>query len=137
MIDLKEYANQLCGIARQLGNDALIHPALFLRQRICQPDGYVVLLGESCCGKSTVLNSMIRQGILPVSSLPSTGAITEVFLNQEASAPSYAVINRNATMESLSFEHFCQLAITPDAAVARLRATLPTGDPDTAGVRLD
>ena len=136
MIDLKGYADQLCGIAKQLGNDALIHPALFLRQRICQPDGYVVLLGESCCGKSTVLNSMIRQGILSVSSLPSTGAITEVFLNQEASTPPYAVINRDATMESLSFEQFCQLAITPDAAVARLRATLPTSDPDTAGVRL-
>lgn len=136
MIDLKGYADQLCEIAKQLGNDALVHPALFLRQRICQPDGYVVLLGESCCGKSTVLNSMIRQGILPVSSLPSTGAITEIFLNQEANAPSYAVINRNATMEMLSIEQFSQLAITPDADVARLRATLPTGDLDAAGVRL-
>lgn len=136
MVDLKEFADQLCGIAKQLGSDKLIHTALFLRQRICQPDGYVVLLGESCCGKSTVLNSMIRQGVLPVSSLPSTGAITEVYLNREAAAPSYAVINRNATMEALPYEQFCQLALAPDAAVARLRATLPAGDLDAAGVRL-
>lgn len=136
MVDLRNFADQLCGIAEQLGNKKLIHTALFLRQRIRQPDGYVVLLGESCCGKSTVLNSMIRQGVLPVSSLPSTGAITEVYLNREATAPSYAVINRNATMETLPYEQFCQLALTPDAAVARLRATLPAGDLDAAGVRL-
>ncbi|MBD5133061.1 MAG: hypothetical protein HDT38_01100 [Clostridiales bacterium] len=136
MINLKVYVDQLCGIARQLGNDALIQPALFLRQRIYQPDGYVVLLGESCCGKSTVLNSIIRQNILPVSSLPSTGAITEVFLDRETDAPFYAVINRNATMETLTLEQFRQLSITPDAEVARLRATLPSDDLDAVGVQL-
>lgn len=136
MVDLKVHADRLCEIAKQLGDDTLVKPALFLRQRIYQPDGYVVLLGESCCGKSTVLNSMIRQGILPVSSLPSTGAITEVFLDRRTDAPAYAVINRNATMEALSFAQFCQLAITPDTAVARLRATLPAGELDTAGARI-
>ncbi len=136
MTELREYADRLCDIARRLGNDTLIQTAAFLRQRIYQPDGYVALLGESCCGKSTVLNSMLGQGILPVSPLPSTGAVTEVFLDRETDDPVYAVIRRNATMELLDFARFCQLAVTPDATTARLRATLPAHGLDTAGARL-
>ena len=94
MIDLKENIDKLCNIANQLGNQDLYQVSLFLRQRINQPDSYVVFLGESCSGKSTIINSIIEKGILPVSSLPSTGAITEVFVDENADRDSYFVVNR-------------------------------------------
>ena len=65
MVDLKKNIDRLCGIAKQLGNQDLYRVSLFLRQRINQPDSYVVFLGESCSGKSTIINSLIGKGILP------------------------------------------------------------------------
>lgn len=136
MIDLKKNIDSLCSIAKRLGNSDLFQVALFLRQRIYQPDSYVVLLGESCSGKSTLINSIIGQGILPVSSVPSTGAITEVFIDEEVPEPAFVVINKNATMERLTFSNFCELAQHPDANVQRLRASLPIAGLNMAGVRL-
>lgn len=136
MINLRTCVDRLYEIAERIDKQDLIQVAKFLRQRIYQPDGYVVFLGESCSGKSTIINSMIGQGILPVSSVPSTGAITEVFLNQSQSDPIYAVINRDATMEILDYRAFCNLAVSPDPNVARLRATLFSENMDMSGVRL-
>lgn len=136
MIDLKKTIDSLCGIAKELGNQKLFQVSLFLRQRIYQPDSYVVLLGESCSGKSTIINSIIGQGVLPVSSIPSTGAITELYIDEAADNASYAVVNKNATMEMLNYESFCKLALCPDHNVQRLRATIPVSGLNMAGIRL-
>lgn len=136
MIDLKKSIDSLCGIAQQLDNKELYQVSLFLRQRINQPDSYVVFLGKSCCGKSTIINSIIEKGILPVSSVPSTGTITEVFVDESADQDSYAVINRNATMELLEYPVFCELALEPGPDVQRLRAVLPSSGLGIAGVRI-
>ena len=61
MVDLKKNVDELCGIAKQLDNQELYQVSLFLRQRINQPDSYVVFVGESCSGKSTIINSLIRK----------------------------------------------------------------------------
>ena len=136
MIDLKETIDRLCNVANQLGSQNLYQVSLFLRQRINQPDSYVVFLGESCSGKSTIINSIIEKGILPVSSVPSTGAITEVFVDENADRDSYFVVNRNATMEMLAYADFCELALSPDPDVQRLRAVLPTSGLGIFGARL-
>ena len=136
MADLKKNIDSLCRVAKRLNNGDLLQVALFLRQRIHQPDSYVVFLGESCSGKSTVINSIVGKGILPVSGIPSTGAITEVFINESAETDSFAVINRDATMELLDYPAFCDLALKPDPDVQRLRAVLPASDLGIPGVRL-
>ena len=136
MVDLKKNVDELCGIAKQLDNQELYQVSLFLRQRINQPDSYVVFVGESCSGKSTIINSLIRKDILPVSSVPSTGTITEVFVDENTDHDSYAVINRNATMELLDYPTFCELACRPDPNVQRLRAVLPSSGLGIAGARL-
>ena len=135
MIDLKPLANQLYEMASWTKNDRLIQLATFLCQRIYHPDSYVVMLGETCCGKSTLLNSVVGEGILPVSAVPSTGAVTEVVLDSSVKEISYAVINRNATMELLDREQFCDLVLQPDSNVQRLRVTLPAQSTDTEGIR--
>ena len=136
MVDLKKNVDKLCSIAKQLDNQKLYQVSLFLRQRINQPDSYVVFVGESCSGKSTIINSLIRKDILPVSSVPSTGTITEVFVDENTDHDSYAVINRNATMELLDYPTFCELACRPDPNVQRLRAVLPSSGLGIPGVRL-
>ena len=136
MVDLRKNVDRLCGIAKQLNNQELYQVSLFLRQRINQPDSYVVFLGESCSGKSTIINSIIEKGILPVSSVPSTGTITEVLVDESAERDSYFVINRNATMELLDYLVFKELALRPDPDVQRLRAVLSSSGLGIAGVRL-
>lgn len=136
MINTKKAADILCSIAIELNSQRLIELSKFLRQRISQPDSYVVVLGESCSGKSTIINSLIGQGILPVSSVPSTGAITEVFIDPDILNATYSVINRNATMEVLDYPTFCELSLKPDFNVQRLRATLRSSNLNLAGVRI-
>jgi len=136
MVDLKKSIDGLCSIAKQLNNSNLFQVALFLRQRIYQPDSYVVFLGESCSGKSTIINSIIEKGILPVSSVPSTGTITEVFVDGSSESDSYIVFNRNATMEILDYPVFCELALRPDPDVQRLRAVIPSSGLGITGVRI-
>ena len=46
MVDLKKNVDKLCSIAKQLDNQKLYQVSLFLRQRINQPDSYVVFVGE-------------------------------------------------------------------------------------------
>lgn len=136
MLDLTNCIDQLCDIAKQIGDEKLISTALFLRQRIYHPESFVVFLGETCCGKSTIINSLLHQQILPVSSIPSTGAITEIFLDLEADSQFYAAINKNAKMHKLNIEQFRSMALKPDANLSRLRITLPTTDPATSGTHL-
>ena len=136
MIDLKRYICDLCDVAKELENQELLQLSYFLRQRIYQPDSYVVFLGETCSGKSTVINGMIGRNILPVSGIPSTGAITEVFIDNAAVEEKYAAINKNATMEYLTYEQFCVSALKPNPELQRLRATLSVPNVSMVGIRL-
>ena len=136
MTELRAKIDQLCALFQKADEQELGYAAAFLRQRIYQPDSYVVLLGESCSGKSTIINSLIDQPVLPVSGVPSTGAVTEVFVNQEIEQFQYAVINTNATMELLDLEKFRFLSLHPDKNVKRLRLTVPSAKVEMPGSRI-
>ena len=136
MENLKKAVDELCEVAKELKEPKWITMSKFLRQRIYQPDSYLVFLGESCSGKSTLINKLIGKDILPVSSIPSTGAITEVFFDRETTEEDYFAINQNATMEQLNKDTFCELALRPDENLERLRLTMPTVSDHMAGIRI-
>lgn len=134
MSRLLEISTGLCDIAKEMGDQGLLQKSIFLRQRIAVKEGYLLFLGESCSGKSLLINSLIGEPLLPVKGIPSTAAITEVRLDAKVSEPQYAVINRNATMEKLSFEKFQALTLEPDTQVNRMRAVLPDNDRNLSGI---
>lgn len=136
MSDLAEFALDLQDAADDVGDEQMRVLARFLRQRIALPDAYVVALGETCSGKSLLLNSMLRNGILPVQGVPSTGAVAEIAADTEADAASYFIIYRDAKMQQLDEDEFLELAVHPDEETQRLRAVVPTRDADFSGVRL-
>lgn len=136
MIELKTKIDRLCALLKNSGEKEYYAAAAFLRQRIYHPDSYVVLLGESCSGKSTIINSFLDQPVLPVSGTPSTGAITEVCVDKNEKQIQYAVINKNATMEKVGLETFRQLSLHPDKDVKRLRLTVPSAKIDMPGMRI-
>ena len=126
---------ELCRIAEQIGNNQALTTGKFLKQRIAQPDSFVVCLGESCSGKSTILNSLIQEDILPVSGVPSTAAITEICFDKEATETEYFAINKNATMEVINRETFQNLALKPDEELERIRVKKHSNE-DWAGIRV-
>ena len=55
----------------------------FLGDRIRNIDSYVLMLGETSSGKSSIINGLMDENTLFVSSTPSTGSITEVEFKDE------------------------------------------------------
>lgn len=119
-----------------LNNERLNILGKFLLQRIANPENYVVLLGETSSGKSTIINSFIKEKILPASSTPTTGTITEIYFDKECREIEYYAINKDATMELLDNDNFKALAQKPDQNLSRLRVAVPTASNVFNGMRL-
>ena len=126
MSDYTVELDNLCDIAQLIGNDRLYSAGKFLKQRFRNPEHYVVCLGETSSGKTTLINSLIGEKILPVSAIPTTGAIAEISFEQDISEKEFYAINKNATMEVLSEEQIVELATHPDKELSRLRVCIPT-----------
>ena len=58
----------------------------FLYERIKHHDSYVVFLGETSSGKSSIINGLLGAPVLPMKANPSTAAITEIELNRQIEA---------------------------------------------------
>lgn len=100
----------------------------FMYDRISTPDSYIVFLGETSSGKSSIINSLIGENILPVKASPTTGAITEVAFMPGINANEYYAINKDATMEVLDKHGLEYLAEHPDENLSRLRLCTPTSN---------
>lgn len=134
--DLLKKIEVILSAIKLLNNERLDILGEFLLQRIANPDNYVVFLGETSSGKSTIINSFIKKKILPVSSIPTTGAITEIYFDNECEKIKYYAINQDATMEMIDSETFKVLAQKPDQNLSRLRVVVPTDSNDYNGMRL-
>lgn len=95
----------------------------FLYERITHPDSYLVFLGETSCGKSSIINGFLNENILPVKATPSTAAITEIELSTKKQNDSYLAIYNSATAEIINKEQFLSLAENPYKSLNRLRLT--------------
>lgn len=95
----------------------------FLYERITHPDSYLVFLGETSCGKSSIINGFLNENILPVKASPNTAAITEVVLSAEKKDDSFLAIYNNATAKKINKEQFSVLAENPEESLNRLRLT--------------
>jgi GTPase SAR1 family protein len=104
-------------------NSALEVRARFLYERIIHPDSYLVFLGETSSGKSSVINGLMGADILPMRANPSTAAITEVELSAQANSEEYYAINKNATIERIDKNKFLELSEHPINNLERLKVT--------------
>ena len=108
----------------------------FLYERITHPDSYLVFLGETSCGKSSIINGFLNENILPVKASPSTAAITEIELSGEKKDDSYLAIYNNATAKKINKEQFLSLAENPDNSLNRLRLTRHVPKASLEGLRI-
>lgn len=136
MDKLNGVVKQIVEIAEQLGKTELAVNAKFLLNRINHPESYLVFLGETCCGKSTLINGILNKEIMPVSGIPSTGAITEIYCDNLEKEERFFAINKNATMETLDQETFQKLIWNPDDELERLRYVANDIDELYQGIRI-
>ncbi len=68
----------LAGIARELGDEGAATDAVALRQRVNEGRFFVACVGQFKRGKSTVINALVGDEVLPVGVIPVTAVVTVV-----------------------------------------------------------
>ena len=119
-----------------VNNEEITCMAKFLTDRIKHPDSYLVFLGETSSGKSTIINSLMNDTILPMRASPTTAAITEVELCDDINEDGYFAINKNATIENISKKTFLDLCENPDSNLKRLRLKKKSSNKQLNGLRI-
>lgn len=109
--------------------------ARFLYERVQNPDSFLVFLGETSSGKSSLINGLLGKDILPMKANPTTATITEVILS-DCKEDEYYVINKNATMERIDKSSFVQLTECPDEQLKRLRLRTSIGNESLKNLRI-
>ncbi len=116
-------------LAERLDHEPIQILVRFLSERIACPESYVVMLGETSSGKTTLINGFLGQELLKTSARPTTGTIVELMNNRDDTLQleheTYHAINKDATIEHLVKDTFAELVIEPDDELSRLRIVVP------------
>lgn len=98
----------------------------FLNERIENPENFVVLLGETSSGKTTLLNGLLQDQLFLTSARPTTGTVIELMDQKSAASYHFYAVNKDATLETITENMFHELAKNPDQDLERLRIITPT-----------
>lgn len=118
---LIEKYNLVNSLVEKIDDEGLNVLSKFLKNRIMNVDSYVMMLGETSSGKSTIINGLMQENVLFVSSAPSTGAITEVEFKVDVKENEFYAINKDATIEEVDYSMFNELLKEPDNELERVK----------------
>ena len=76
--DIQNKYKLVNSLVNKIDNEDLKILSQFLGDRIANVDSYVMMLGETSSGKTSLINGLMRENNLIVSAAPSTGTITEI-----------------------------------------------------------
>ena len=86
---LLEKLNTLEPLIETTGQSELMNKARFLYDRISFPESYITFLGETSCGKSSIINGLIGSTLLPAKPYPTTAVISELVFEHNLQTPKY------------------------------------------------
>lgn len=121
LINLSKQAGE---IIKESGYDSIIASHKLLHSRLENPQSYTAIIGETSSGKSTIINGLFSKKILPSSAKPTTGAVTQLIINNALKNQEFVAINRDATVEIIDQKMFSHLVEKPDEKLLRLRTIL-------------
>lgn len=107
-------------VVRELGVDRIINKNILIKERVVNPSHYVVMLGETSSGKSTLINSLFENKVLIESVKPTTSVITEVAISNSCEEMCF-LINKDSTYRIIEKEEFDKLVVNPPENIHRLR----------------
>ena len=133
---LLQRMNEINRIADEIPDRRFLVLSRFLFERITKPESYVVMLGETSSGKTTLINGLLGKEMLKTSASPTTGTVIEIMDDPDLIAQEYYAINKDATVEELSPSMFEKLSLHPDKDLLRLRSVIPAFPHELSGLRL-
>lgn len=127
----------LLPVIKATDDQQLMAMGKFLYDRITHPDSYVVFIGETSSGKSTVINSLIQESLLPVSASPTTGTVIETEFREDIESTQFLRITKEASFQKIErLIEFNHLAKNPTSDTARLKIIKKANANLISGMRL-
>lgn len=138
-LGLRDHARELADIASQLGLPGLGEHILDdTARRLDHAQLRVLVLGEIKQGKSTLINALLGEPLLPSGVTPTTGAVVQIVRDEQLGR---FLVAPDGARKPLEPDHFSQLARGKEAHVGTLLVTtssehLPPGVEliDTPGI---
>lgn len=122
-------------VVETLGNDDIIEKNLLVKDKVMNPSHYVVMLGETSSGKSTLINSILNKKILVESVKPTTGIVTEIVIKED-SEESLIAINKDLSINNLEKDDFDNFSVNPIDEINRLKYVGPCKNNKYIGMRI-
>lgn len=123
-------------VVETLGNSDIIEKNLLVKDKVMNPAHYVVMLGETSSGKSTLINSILNNKILVESVKPTTGVITEIVIKEDDSEESLIAINKDSSINNLEKDIFDSFSVNPIDEINRLKYIGPCKNNKYSGMRI-
>ena len=108
-------------IVETLGIKDIIDKNSLIKDRVVNPSHYILMLGETSSGKSTLINSILEKKALIESVKPTTGVVTEVVISD--TDESWCKINKDGSIHNVVKDEFDKLVVNPTSDIHRLRYT--------------
>ena len=118
---LLDLSQEIGDVFIKIGNDDFIATQRLLHYRIKNPQSYVTVVGETSSGKSTIINGLYNEELLPTSTKPTTGTVTQIINDVSRDSNEYFAINKDGTYEPLKYELYNELSLKPDRNLLRLQ----------------
>lgn len=122
-------------IVETLNIEDIKYKNLLVKDRIMNPSHFVVMLGETSAGKSTLINSLLSKKALPESVKPTTGVVTEVVISDDEKE-SLLKIKRDGNIQSIEKDNFDKFTIKPADDIERLRYVGKSRNNKYRGIRV-
>lgn len=116
---LANVARGLQPIARKVNLESINVASALLEERLRSPRSFVTVIGETSTGKSTLINGLFNNDILPVSATPTTAAVTMVVC-EDIADPTYVAVWRDGRSRALDREEFVRMATVVSKDLLRL-----------------
>nr|WP_242824790.1 dynamin family protein [Clostridium botulinum] len=122
-------------IVKTLGNDDITEKNFLVKDKIMNPSHYVVMLGETSSGKSTLINGLFKDKILLESVKPTTGVVTEVVISGEKEEQLIAV-NKDSSTKVIDKDIFDKLLVNYNKDLHKLKYVGKANNSKYNGMRI-
>lgn len=120
---LNSISQNLLNIAEKLGEQKLEDWARMVKNKIEMNECYIIVVGETSSGKSTLIDSLVNKNLIPVSVTPNTGQIIELSISNY-NKDQYFQVRSNDNLKEISLSEFKKLSSSSDLNIIKLRANL-------------
>ncbi|WP_252234920.1 dynamin family protein [Clostridium sp. ZS1] len=122
-------------IVKTLGNDDITEKNFLVKDKIMNTSHYVVMLGETSSGKSTLINGLFKDKILLESVKPTTGVVTEVVISGEEEEQLIAV-NKDSSTKVIDKDIFDKLLVNYNKDLHKLKYVGKANNSKYNGMRI-